>query len=191
MSLRESVRDIAEQAGRQHNCRLYDVYSHRDRFQVFIERLPELVEGEEKKEFVNLEDCEKVFNSLSFLIQSQFPDFFKKWRLEVSSPGLDRKLRERWHFKESLGLEIKIKTFEPVRGVHTQTKREWRTASFTGELISFEGDILKLQKEFVQWEVPFLQVKMAQRVFLLPDSSHQVKHTKRKSKKTKRKKRGR
>ena len=98
MSLRESVRDIAEQVGRQHNCRLYDIYSHRDRFQVFIDKLPELVEGEKKKELVNLKDCEKVFHSLSFLLQSQIPDFFKKWRLEVSSPGLNRKLREKMAF---------------------------------------------------------------------------------------------
>ena len=82
---------------------------------------------------------------------------------------------------------MKIKTFVPVRGFHTQTKREWKTASFSGELVSFEEDILKLKKDFIQWEVPFSEVKMAQRVFLLPEPHNQVKQ---KPKKTKAKKAG-
>ena len=189
MSLRESVRHIAEQAGRQHNCRLYDIYSHRDRFQVFIDR-PQTSEMDLKEELkpVSLQDCEQVSYSLSFLLQSHFPDFFKKWKLEVSTPGLDRKLREKWHFSEALGQEVKIIAHEPVTAVNSQTKREWETLSFSGQLHSFKEDILTLNRDCIYLEVPFLQIKSAQVVFLLPQLVNQVKQSRRK--KTKAKKSG-
>ena len=73
MSLRDSVRDIAEEAICRHNCRLYDVYSHRDRFQVFIDKPSKSISksGHSIKESqpVNLEDCEKHF-SQPFLFAS-------------------------------------------------------------------------------------------------------------------------
>ena len=187
MSLRESVRQIAEQAGRQHNCRLYDFYSHRDRFQVFIDRVPQALESDPSEELkpVSLQDCEKVSYSLSFLLQSEFPDFFKKWQLEVSTPGLDRKLREKWHFSEALGQEVKITAYEPVTALNSQTKREWKTHSFSGKLLSFKEDVLTFKKDCIYLEVPFSQIKSAQVVFLLPQPVNQVKQSRHKKAKAK------
>lgn len=179
MNLRDSVRSIAEEAICRHNCRLYDVYSHRDRFQIFIDRPSKTVcesdHSVEESQSVNLEDCEKVSRSLSFLLQSEIPDFFKKWRLEVSSPGLEKKLREKWHFKESLGQDVRITAFSHGRAVNIQTKREWKISSFSGTLISFEEDILKLRKDSVYWEVSYKQIKQARLVFVLMEPDNQVK----------------
>ncbi len=36
------------------------------------------------------------------------------YRLEVSSPGLERKLRRPEHYRKSVGREVKVKTTEPV-----------------------------------------------------------------------------
>ena len=110
-----------------------------------------------------------------FLLQSEIPDFFKKWRLEVSSPGLERKLREKWHFKEALGKSIKVTAFSTGRAINIQTKREWKVSSFSGTLVSFEEDILKLKKDFVYWEVSYKQIKQARLILLLLGSGGQVK----------------
>lgn len=182
MTLRESVRSIAESAICKHNCRLYDVYSHRDRFQIFIDRPAkaacEAGDSVEELQSVKLEDCERVSRSLSFLLQSEIPDFFKKWHLEVSSPGLERKLREKWHFSEALGRDMKVTAISPAKAVHIQTKREWKTSSFSGKLISFEENILKLSKGFIYWEVPYSQIKQARLVFMLPELNNQIKKSK-------------
>ena len=38
------------------------------------------------------------------------------YTLEVSSPGLERKLRRPRHYEKSVGREVKVKTFGPVAG---------------------------------------------------------------------------
>jgi ribosome maturation factor RimP len=41
------------------------------------------------------------------------------YTLEVTSPGLERKLRRREHYRKSLGREIKVKTQVAVEGSRT------------------------------------------------------------------------
>jgi len=38
------------------------------------------------------------------------------YTLEVSSPGLERKLTRQMHYEKSIGREIKVKTFAPIAG---------------------------------------------------------------------------
>ena len=47
--------------------------------------------------------------------------FAGAYTLEVSSPGLERKLRRPRHFAKSVGSEIKVKTFAAVAGERTHT----------------------------------------------------------------------
>ena len=255
-SLRDTVKSLALDAVKMNRVRLYDLYVHRDRFQVFIDRenpaaeaarpatnrsvagLAEphliktrdtagsetkerdgqrtaknvsqalqkrlfdkkkppfttkkprpkeagLTEQQEIKGAIRIEDCERVSRSLSFLIQTQIPDFFKKWNLEISSPGLERKLREKWHFKEALGREIKITAFSPGRGSCGQTGEEFQAFSFSGRLISCQEDpaeredMITLKKNKTLWKIPYNQIKQARIVFLLlPHSSKTVKKAK-------------
>ena len=92
------IKEIAKTASEQNNCRVYDIYKHRDRLQIFIDK---------KNQAVNLEDCENVFYSLRFLLHSELPYLLEKNRLEVSSPGIEKQLREKWHFEESIGKSIR------------------------------------------------------------------------------------
>ena len=157
MELLQQIREMACQAGAQNNCRLYDVYRHRDRVQVFIDK-PSDNRG------VTAGDCENVFHSLAFLLRAECPELLKNHRLEVSSPGLNRKLREKWHFEESVGLEIKVILFHPVAGVDLKTGKESRSLSFSGILKSFQGDVLRVCGERREWRAPFSEVKTAQAV---------------------------
>ena len=149
------IREIARQAGEQNNCRLYDIYRHRDRFQVFIDK-PSAQSG------VTVEDCENVFHSLSFLMRAACPELLKSHRLEVSSPGLERKLREKWHFTESVGMKIKVSLFRPVKGVHLETGKECESHSFSGILKSIQGETLRVKGDLREWQAPLSEVKTAQ-----------------------------
>lgn len=56
---------------------------------------------------VNLDDCEKVSHLLSPIFDVE-PPLDGEWFLEVSSPGLERKLKRIEHFKLSIGELVKI-----------------------------------------------------------------------------------
>ena len=137
--------------------------------------------GRQKNRAIRIEDCERVSRSLSFLIQAQIPDFFKKWNLEISSPGIERKLREKWHFQEALGREVKITALSPGRGNCGKTGEKFKAFSFSGKLISCQEDkltredILTLKKNKILWKIPYNQIKQARVVFLLPHPPKTVK----------------
>jgi ribosome maturation factor RimP len=57
-----------------------------------------------------------------------------EYTLEVSSPGLDRRLTSREDFERFMGSLVKIRTFEPVNG-----NRHWQ-----GRLKAIEGNSLSL-----------------------------------------------
>ena len=56
---------------------------------------------------INHDDCKKVSEALSPLLDV-YPPFENKYSLEVSSPGIDRKLKTPNHFQLSLNERVKV-----------------------------------------------------------------------------------
>ena len=56
---------------------------------------------------INHDDCKKVSEAISPLLDV-YPPFENKYSLEVSSPGIERKLKNPNHFQLSLNERIKI-----------------------------------------------------------------------------------
>ncbi|WP_267524581.1 ribosome maturation factor [Campylobacter sp. MG1] len=75
----------------------------------FIYRIFILKDGENKS--VSLDDCEQFSRLISPILDLN-PPTDEKYFLEVSSPGLERKLTKIEHFKLSIGEILKIKTKE-------------------------------------------------------------------------------
>ena len=91
---------------------------------------------------VSLEDCEKVSRVLSPIFDVMAPvegEYF----LEVSSPGLERKLSKIEHFALSLGEEAKIT-------LNDKSVFIGKIISVDGEIITFSNEIKKA-KTFIQW----------------------------------------
>ncbi len=62
---------------------------------------------------ITLEDCEKVSNSISDILDES--NYIKdQYFLEVSSPGIERNLRENSHFKSNIGKMIEVKLFRKI-----------------------------------------------------------------------------
>ena len=152
------LKEIVFQASKQNDCRIYDIYKHRDRLQIFIDK-----NSEDKG--ISLKDCENVFNSLRFLLQSELPHVLESHRLEVSSPGIKKRLREKWHFEESIGKLLKLISFSPIKAQNTKTGSYFYSQSFTAHLTSVSEDSLLLEKEFLKYSIPFSKIKSAQLVF--------------------------
>lgn len=66
---------------------------------------------------VTLDDCEKVSRSLSDFLDELIP---VKYYLEVSSPGLDRKLKSDKEFVIFQGKKINLKIKKPIDGIETK-----------------------------------------------------------------------
>lgn len=85
---------------------------------------------------VTLDDCEMVSRDLGAALDVE--DIVSHaYRLEVSSPGLDRTLTKPEHFMRFLGRKIRIKTYAPIRGQKV----------FRGVLRGFHGDGLDFQPD--------------------------------------------
>ena len=77
------------------------------------------------------------------------------YRLEVSSPGLERKLRRPAHYRKSVGREVKVKTAEPLDGerLHRGVLDE----------VGDDGFVLQLNNGVRR--IGFAQVSSAQTIF--------------------------
>ena len=64
---------------------------------------------------IGLEDCERVSHAVSAVLDAE--DLIRgHYRLEVSSPGLDRVLRTPAHFARFVGSRIKVQLTLPIEG---------------------------------------------------------------------------
>ena len=67
----------------------------------------------DKHKGISLEDCEKVNNEITDLLDTA--DYIKQqYFLEVSSPGIERILRKEKHLNDNIGETIEIKLFKPI-----------------------------------------------------------------------------
>ena len=65
----------------------------------------------DNEEGISLEDCEKVNNEITDLLDEA--DYIKEqYFLEVSSPGIERTLRKDKHFAQNIGNETEVKLFK-------------------------------------------------------------------------------
>lgn len=65
----------------------------------------------QQEQFVNVEDCEKVTRQLQFALEVEGIEYE---RLEVSSPGIDRPLRNERDFERFVGREIDLTLKAPM-----------------------------------------------------------------------------
>lgn len=71
----------------------------------------------DNKEGISLEDCEKVNNEITDLLDEK--DLIKEpYFLEISSPGIERVLRKEKHLRDNIGSEIYVKTFVKISEVN-------------------------------------------------------------------------
>ena len=83
---------------------------------------------------VTHEDCANVSREISAILDVEDAVPGAAYTLEVSSPGLDRKLRGAEDFRRFTGSRVKLMTREPV-----ENNRHWE-----GRLEAFDGARLKL-----------------------------------------------
>jgi ribosome maturation factor RimP len=147
------IKTLADEVSRREGCRLYDVEIGGGRERILR------VYVENEKENVSIEQLANVSRGLSLLLDVQDVVPGAAYELEVSSPGVDRILREKWHFQGAIGRSAKLILFD-------------RAPELKGEVKSLQSVIKSASETHVGMEhngtpveIPYENIKRAQVVF--------------------------
>ena len=101
---------------------------------------------------VSLEDCEAVSKLLS-PIYDVMPPVSGDWILEVSSPGLERKLTKPEHFIRSTGelVRIILSDKSEIIGTIKSTSGDEIVIDANGQSVNLNFNNIKKAKTFIQW----------------------------------------
>jgi ribosome maturation factor RimP len=102
---------------------------------------------------ISLSDCEYVSGQISDLLDVEDP-IAGTYSLEVSSPGLDRRLRTPAHFTAAIGCEVRVELRQAIDG-----RRRYR-----GLLTAVNNDGLELRGDGAEWHLPLSEVDTARLV---------------------------
>lgn len=107
----------------------------------------------DKPDGIGLDDCEKVSRAVSALLDVEDP-IPGHYDLEVSSPGLDRKLTKLPHFERFAGETVKVQMRFPIEG-----RRRFR-----GKLLSAGDDRIVVEVDGEQHSLPLSTIDSARLV---------------------------
>jgi ribosome maturation factor RimP len=107
----------------------------------------------DKPEGVGLEDCEIVSRQVSALLDVEDP-VPGHYVLEVSSPGLDRKLTKPAHYQRYVGDDIRVQLRVPIEG----------RKKFRGKLLSANEEAIEIDVDGQLHELPLEKIDTARLV---------------------------
>ena len=107
----------------------------------------------DKPQGIGLDDCEKVSLAVSALLDVEDP-LPGHYDLEVSSPGLDRKLTKVEHFQRFTGEMVKVQMRFPVEG-----RRRFR-----GTLVASDDENIVVEVDGVSHTLPVATIDTARLV---------------------------
>jgi len=111
----------------------------------------------DKPDGIDLNDCEKVSSAVSALLDVEDP-MADNYSLEVSSPGLDRKLTKPDHFQRFEGETLKVTMRFPIDG-----RRRFR-----GTLVSSNEENIVVEVDGESYSLPLASLDTAR---LVPDAA--------------------
>lgn len=108
----EVVWEITEPIAKKHNVLIFDI-EYKKEGSDYVLRV--YIEKEALDEYISITDCENVHRELSDKLDEIDP-IENQYILEVSSPGLDRPLRNEADFARFKGCEIDVGLYKALNG---------------------------------------------------------------------------
>lgn len=105
-----------------------------------------------KKGGITLDQCADISNELSPFLDVH-PPVSGQYRLEVSSPGIERKLTKPSHFKNAIGEKVKVKILggEKLKGELKSADDEGITVTTKQGDETYRYDELGTVKTYFEW----------------------------------------
>ncbi len=104
---------------------------------------------------VDIDRIARISRGVSRLLDDENP-LASSYTLEVSSPGLERKLRRPRHYAKSVGREVKVKSRAPIDGERVHR----------GVITAAAGDDFTLETERGLRTIPYRDVTSARTIFV-------------------------
>jgi ribosome maturation factor RimP len=146
------IREAAERVARSEGLEIFDVewkIGKQRLLRVYIDRLPGPEGGEGPG--VSHNDCQHVSEQLSVILDAEDLVPGPSYVLEVSSPGLDRKLIKPADYERFAGRRAKIWVHEPVEN----------QKYFEGRLAGYTDGSVKLKVKDRELVIPYAAIRKA------------------------------
>ena len=144
--MEEKIETLIKKTIEELGYELYDVIYEKEAQNYYLRIFIDSPKG------ISLDDCEKVNDVINPILDET--NYIKdQYFLEVSSPGVERKLRKNKHFEASIGQEVEISLYSPILlKPEETTKKEKKgnkntTKNISGILKSFNKDNIILEIE--------------------------------------------
>ncbi len=138
MEVIERIRELLEPIANERKFYIVDITYRREGGKLALRILADKEGG------ITMDDCTGLSNELSELLDRK-NIIEEQYVLEVSSPGLDRKLNKDEDFAWAVGKRIKVTTYAPLDGKNV----------FVGVLAGLrDGTIVVSEKEGISAEIP-------------------------------------
>lgn len=125
----QKIWELAEPIVREKGCYLYDVEYVKEGGIWFLR-----VFADKEETGISLDECEEISRALSDVLDREDP-IDRNYYLEVSSPGVERKLKTSEHFRRYLGETVDVGLYRPIDG----------SKQLTGVLKDFDGKTIFLE----------------------------------------------
>lgn len=156
----DKVQSLAKQIAERESCILYDlefIGAGKGRtLRVYIDK---------DSGPVGIDDCSNVSNGLNLILDVEDVIPGGAYQLEVSTPGLDRHLKQAWHFSRVIGKKISVRTKQHFSQYGVTDKRWMSAKSIESVLLGLENDQLIFQENGLELRIPVNGIEKAKLVF--------------------------
>lgn len=108
--LEQQILEMAESVAVENGCYIYDVEYLKEgktrTLRIYADR---------EETGISLDECEIISRRMSDLLDESDP-IRENYMLEVSSPGIERRLTQPWHFEKYIGKMVDIGLYKAVDG---------------------------------------------------------------------------
>lgn len=142
--MEEKIETLISETIEKLGYELYDVIYEKEAKDFYLRIFIDTPNG------ISLDDCEKVNDAINPILDEA--NYIKdQYFLEVSSPGVERRLRKNKHFEASIGKEVDINLYSPITlkqdEINEKKKKNNKTKNISGILKSFDENNITLEIE--------------------------------------------
>ena len=115
-TITKQVASLAEPYLKKNNLELWDIEFLKEGKEWFLRIYVDRKSHDSADDYISIDDCQEFSRFIGEKLDEQ--DFIEQnYYLEVSSPGMDRKLITEEHFQRYLGSEIDVKLYKTTEGI--------------------------------------------------------------------------
>lgn len=142
--MEEKIETLISETIEKLGYELYDVIYEKEAKDFYLRIFIDTPNG------ISLDDCEKVNDAINPILDEA--NYIKdQYFLEVSSPGVERRLRKNKHFEASIGKEVDINLYSPITlkqdEINEKKKKIIQLKIISGILKSFDENNITLEIE--------------------------------------------